>query len=242
MSSAALSLLIFAAALLYSSVGLAGASGYMAVMAIFGITPDVMKPTALTLNILVAGIAAVKFYRAGHFSRSLFWPFAVTSIPFAFLGGYLTLPSPIYNQIVGVVLFFSAYYVLRRAGVNEQKGNAIPVYLGAIYGAAIGLLAGLTGLGGGIFLSPLLLFLGLAETHQVVAVVAVFNLVNSAAGLIGHLSSIRNLPGSIVPMGIAAAVGGVIGSELGSKRLESIWLRVIFAIVLVIAGLKLILV
>ncbi len=235
-------LLIFAAALLYSSVGLAGASGYMAAMALFGITPDLMKPTALTLNILVAGIAAVKFYRSGYFSWPIFWPFALTSIPFAFIGGYLTLPSPIYNQIVGAVLLFSAYYVLRRSRTNEQKTDGVPPFFGLAFGAAIGLLAGLTGLGGGIFLSPLLLFLGGAETRQVAGVVAVFNLVNSAAGLLGHLSSIRSLPESIISLGIAAAFGGIIGAELGSRWLTSAWLRVIFAVVLVIAGLKLILV
>ncbi len=234
-----LSIFIFAAALFYSSVGHAGASGYLAAMALFGVAPGVMKPTALALNILVASIATVKYYRAGLFSWSIFWPFAATSIPFAFLGGSLTLPGTLYKQVVGSILLFSAYLVFRNALANPQKTKDIPVFLGIACGAAIGLISGLTGVGGGIFLSPLLLFMGWAETRQTSGVTAAFILVNSAAGLLGHWSSVRYLPDSVVVWGIAAAIGGTIGSELGSRQLASPTLRWLLGIVLVIAGFKL---
>ncbi len=237
-----LSIFIFAAALLYSSVGHAGASGYLAAMALFGVAPGVMKPTALALNILVASIATVKYYRAGLFSWSIFWPFAATSIPFAFLGGSLTLPGTLYKQVVGIILLFSAYHIFRNALVNPPKTKDIPVFLGIACGAAIGLISGLTGVGGGIFLSPLLLFMGWAETRQTSGVTAAFILVNSTAGLLGHWSSVRYLPESIAVWGIAAAIGGAIGSELGSRKLASATLRLLLAVILVIAGLKLMLV
>ncbi len=240
--AAILALLIFAAALLYSSVGHAGASGYLAAMALFGLAPGAMKPTALALNILVASIATVKYYRARCFSWSLLWPFAIASIPFAFLGGSLTLPSSVYKQVVGAILLFSAYYLFRHAQTSAPKTKSIPVFLGILCGAGIGLLSGLTGIGGGIFLSPLLLFLGWAETRQTSGVAAAFILVNSAAALLGHWSSVRNLPDSIVLLAVAAAAGGMIGSELGSRWLASQVLRRLLGIVLVIAGLKLMLV
>jgi hypothetical protein len=236
-----LTLLIFVAALLYSSVGHAGASGYLAAMALFGLAPPIMKPAALVLNILVAAIASIRFYRAGCFDWKKFWPFAATSIPCAFIGGLLTLPSPLYKQLLGVVLLFAAYRLFRYAQSAisvEIKDISIPTAL--ILGAAIGFLSGLTGVGGGIFLSPLLLFLSWADTRQTAGVSAVFILVNSVAGLAGQLGSVQKLPSEIFLWGIAAISGGLIGSEFGSRRLANLTLRKILAIVLVIAGLKLI--
>src|SRR5438045_3137677 len=146
--------LIFAVALLYSTVGHAGASGYLAAMALFGIAPVVMKPTALVLNIIVATIGTVRFYRAGFFSWRAFWPFLVTSIPAAFIGGSLTLPVPIYKSVVGVVLLYSAIRLFFSAALADQKQTRKPPIAAAmLIGAAIGLLSGLTGVGGGIFLS-----------------------------------------------------------------------------------------
>jgi len=232
-------------AALYSSVGHAGASGYIAAMALFAVAPAVMKPTALTLNILVATIATVRFYRAGYFSWRVLLPFALSSVPFAFIGGALTLPGKDYQRIVGLVLLFAAYMLWARAKAHTEATAAeiksVPVPLAVALGACIGLLSGLTGVGGGIFLSPLVLLLGWAETRQMSGVAAAFILVNSIAGLAGHLASVQNLPSSIYLWGIAAVAGGVVGSELGRRRLATFTLRRVLALVLVIAGLKMLL-
>jgi uncharacterized protein len=239
---AALAALICAAALLYSSVGHAGASGYLAAMALLGVAPAVMKPTALTLNILVATIATVKFYRAGCFSWRLLWPFAVASIPFAFVGGYVTLSGHWYKTLVGVILLFAAYRLFRVAhkATEQMEVKRIPLWAALLSGAIIGLLSGLTGTGGGIFLSPLLLFMGWAETRQSSGLSAAFILVNSIAGLLGNVASVGALSGSIFILAPVAMVGGFIGAEYGSKRIAGANLRRLLAVVLVIAGLKLI--
>ena len=238
-----LTVLIFAGALLYSSVGHAGASGYLAAMALVGVSAAVMKPTALTLNILVASIATVKFHRAGHFSFRLLWPFALASIPFAFLGGYITLPGHWYKTLVGLVLLFAAYKLFRIASKAKKQAvvRHIPLWAGLLCGALIGMLAGLTGTGGGIFLSPLLLLMGWAETRQTSGVSAAFILANSIAGLLGNVSSIGSLPSFIFVLAPAAILGGFIGADFGSKRIASANLRRLLALVLIVAGCKLIL-
>ncbi|MBI3598459.1 MAG: sulfite exporter TauE/SafE family protein [Nitrospirae bacterium] len=189
--SVMLTILIFFVALLYSSVGHAGASGYLAAMALVGIVPEVMKPTALVLNILVAGIATVQFYRAGCFSWSLFWPFTLTSIPFAFLGGYITLPGTIYKQLLGLVLLFAAYRLFSNTAITQSPQKTIPPHIALACGAGIGLLSGLIGVGGGIFLSPLLLLMGWAQIKEQSGVAAAFILVNSVAGILGHFLALR---------------------------------------------------
>ncbi len=238
----ALTILIGGAALLYSTVGHAGASAYLAAMALFGLAPGVMKPTALALNIIVAAIAAVKFYRAGCFSWSLFWPFAATSIPLAFIGGGLTLPGTAYKVVVGLVLLYSASRLFRFSRVNPvAESRPFSIWLALILGAGIGFLSGLVGVGGGIFLSPLLLFMGWADVRHTSGVASAFILVNSIAGLLGHLSSFAFLPPAIPIWAAAAVVGGWIGAEYGSRRFGNATLRRLLAVVLVIAGLKLIL-
>lgn len=237
-----LSLLIFAAAVLYSSVGHGGASGYLAAMALFGLAPTIMRPSALALNILVASIGMVRFYRAGYFSWQLFWPFALTSIPLAFLGGTLTLPDPVYKQLLGTALAFAALRLLLQLRSSRSDLRPVPVPAALLFGAAIGLLSGLTGVGGGIFLSPLLLFMGWAETRGAAAVSAAFILVNSMAGLAGQPQTLQLLP-SLFPLWLAAALlGSLLGTELGTRRLASSVLRALLAAVLVIATLKLVLV
>lgn len=230
---------IFAAAILYASVGNAGASAYLAVMALFGLAPEVMKPAALVLNIIVAVIAAVRFFRAGHFSWPVFWPFAVTSIPFSYLGGRILLPEGVYEPFAGLVLLYVAYRLWR----SSSRGAAgavkkMPIWLALPAGAAIGFLAGLIGLGGGVFLTPLLLFSGWVEPRQAAGVSAAFNLVNSTAGLLGQLATLATLPVAIIPWAAAAAAGGLLGAELGSRRLGSARLQQALALVLLIAGLK----
>jgi uncharacterized membrane protein YfcA len=235
-----LTLGILAVAFLYSSVGHAGASGYIATMSLFGLAPAVIKPTALALNVLVATIATFQFWRAGHFSWRLFWPFAVLAIPCAFLGGYVNLPAHVFKVLVGIILLFSAVRFLSRPSEDTVRAEpsrtvSIPV------GAGLGLLAGLTGTGGGIFLTPLLLLKRWATTKQASAVSALFILVNSVSGLLGNISSTQKIPIFAIPLAIAAIMGGTIGSYLGSKRLPHTAIKRLLAIVLLIAGTKLIL-
>lgn len=231
------------AALLYSSVGHAGASGYLAAMALIGVAPATMKPTALVLNLLVASIATTQFARAGHFSWPVLWPFALGSVPLAFVGGAITLPGHWYKILVGFVLIVSAVRLAfeRVGSATSRPPHRPPVWAAAICGAVIGLLAGLTGTGGGIFLSPLLLFAGWAETRNTGGVSAAFILANSASGLAGNLASVRYLPPEIPVWALAVMVGGLIGSELGSRRIGVPAFRKLLALVLVIAGTKLIL-
>jgi uncharacterized membrane protein YfcA len=233
--------LIFIAALLYSAVGHAGASGYLAVMAFLGTPPAAMRPTALLLNLLVATIGTVQFARAGFFRWSLFWPFALGSIPAAYLGGRLSLPGTTYRVVVGVVLVLSAarFFITLRAADRVKRQVPIPAAL--LIGAVLGLLAGLTGVGGGIFLSPVLLLAGWADLRTTAATSVAFILANSAAGLLGQhaaLATIRDVP----PAWAAAAIlGGVVGSWLGSRRLPNAGLRAVLGAVLLAAGCKLIL-
>ena len=234
-----LTVAVLVVAFLYSSVGHAGASGYIAVMSLFSLAPAVIKPTALLLNILVASIGAWQFWRAGHFSWRLFWPFALLSIPAAFLGGYINLPTHVFKVIVGLVLWFSAARFLLRPGADEvlrapSRGTAVTI------GAGLGLLSGLTGTGGGIFLTPLLLFMRWAQTRTAAAVSALFILVNSASGLLGNLASTRTLPPLTWALALAVVLGGSAGSYFGSRRFPHAVIRRLLGVVLLIAGAKLI--
>ena len=235
----ALTAAVFIVALLYSSVGHAGASGYIAVMSLLSLAPAEIKPIALALNILVASIGSWQFWRAGHFSWSVFWPFAVLSVPFAFLGGYLDLPTQVFKVIVGCVLLISAAQLLLRPPTEgESKPPAKPVALGV--GAGLGLLSGLTGTGGGIFLTPLLIFMRWAKTKTASAVSALFILLNSASGLLGNISATKTFPDFALSLLAAAGIGGAIGSHLGSRRLPPSVVKRLLGIVLIIAGLKLV--
>jgi len=234
-----LCLAILVVALLYSSVGHAGASGYIAVMTLFSLAPTVIKPAALVLNILVASLTAWQFWRAGHFSWRLFWPFAVLSVPFAFLGGYINLPTHAFKILVGLVLLCSAARFLIQAGPDQEPHEpSRPLALSV--GAGLGLLAGLTGTGGGIFLTPLAIFMRWATTKTVSAVSALFILVNSISGLGGNISSTRQLPLFAIPMVVAAVLGGTVGSYLGSRQFSPGLIKKLLAVVLTIAGVKLI--
>ncbi len=234
---------ISAAALLYSSVGHGGASGYLAVMALAGLAPEVMKPAALLLNIFVSTIAMARFYRAGSFSWDIFWPFALTSVPFAFLGGTMSLPGHVYKQIVGIVLVISAYllfrYTQRETHVDDKKKIRTPTALSI--GAGIGLLSGMTGVGGGIFLSPLLLFFRWAGPRESAGISSAFILVNSAAGILGHGSRMSILPDAVSLWAPAAVAGGILGSWLGSRKFSNMTIRRLLAVVLAFAGIKFIL-
>ena len=236
-----IAILFFVGAALYASVGHGGASSYLAVMGLFSLAPDVMKPTALAINILVAAVATFKFYRAGLFSWRLFWPFAVVSVPAAFIGGATMLPARAYKILVGVVLLYAAVWMFRSSlrPLNKET-HPPPLWAAIIAGAGIGFLSGLTGVGGGIFLSPLLLYMGWAETRAASGVAAPFILVNSIAGLLGHFSSVSQLPPSIPIWGVAAVLGGWIGASYGSKKAPAPVLRQLLSLVLIVAGAKLI--
>jgi uncharacterized membrane protein YfcA len=237
-----ISFLMFAAAALYSSVGHAGASGYLAIMALFNFAPDEMKPTALTLNIVVACIGTFRFYRAGFFSWKLFLPFALTSVPLAYIGGSINLAVDIYKTIVGVVLLFAAF----RLAISTIQKNVDPVrppvtWLSAVVGAGLGFVSGLTGVGGGIFLTPLLLLMKWSETKMAAGISAAFILVNSVSGILGNWRNIDYVSKSIVPFMIAVILGGLLGTYLGTKKFDTTSLRRVLAFVLVVAGAKLIL-
>lgn len=234
-----LSACILAMAALYSSVGHGGASGYIAILALFSLAPDAFKPTALVLNILVSAIATLSFSRAGHFSWHLFWPFAATSIPFSFLGGCLRLPTQVYQPLVGVVLLASAYRLFPRKDGEASEVLRPSIAVALVAGAALGFLSGLTGVGGGIFLSPLLLLLGWARVKEVSAVAALFILVNSIAGLLGHVGSLQTVPRYVPILAAAAMTGGITGSFFGSRRLPASGIVRALSVVLIIAGFKL---
>jgi uncharacterized membrane protein YfcA len=234
-----LTLAVLVIAFLYSSVGHAGASGYIAVMSLFSMAPAEIKPTALVLNILVASISSWQFWHAGHFSWRLFWPFALLSIPCAFLGGYLDLPTHAFRILVGIVLLFSAVHFLVHPPVEQESHPpSRPLSFGV--GAGLGLLSGLTGTGGGIFLTPLVIFMRWARTKTASAVSALFILVNSISGLLGNASATKSLPALALLLAVAVVCGGTVGSYLGSRRFPPTAIKRLLAAVLAIAGFKLI--
>jgi uncharacterized protein len=247
-----LSALIFVAALLYSSVGHAGASGYLAAMSFYKLPASVMRPAALTLNVIVASVGTYRFWRAGHLSWRLLWPIAVLAAPMAFVGGRWPLSETIYYRALGVVLCLAAINLIvqvmwpRRFGGRVSGVHPPPIVVALLVGAGLGLLAGLTGVGGGIFLSPVLLLMGWADPKKTAGVSAAFILINSIAGLAGQIFSgqfkpLRALPLEFLLWGAAALAGGMIGSWLGARRLPNPALRALLAVVLLIAGVKMVL-
>jgi uncharacterized membrane protein YfcA len=242
---AALAAGMLLAAFGYAAVGHGGASAYLAALALAGVAPAQMRPVALSLNILVSAIATYKFWKAGHFRWRLFWPFGVVSVPLAFLGGAITLPGHAYKALVGSVLLYAAWQLWRsaRAGDEMRPVQEPPLGAAMAFGAALGLLSGLTGVGGGIFLSPVLLMLGWAATKQTSAVSALFILVNSIAGLAAGLTmKAASLPAYVWVLAGAVLVGGWLGAEYGSRRFANPLVRRILAVVLAAAGGKMFLV
>lgn len=230
---------VFLVAILYSSVGHGGASGYLAVMALLAVAPEITRPTALLLNVFVASIGTIQFYRAGYFSWTTFWPFAVASIPFAFIGGMTKLPTAAYKAVLGAVLIFAAFRLAWNF-TSDKEAERPRVWFCLIIGAVIGLLSGLVGVGGGIFLTPILLLMNWSETKTAAGVSAMFILVNSMSGLAGNYAQVITLPSNVWFWIAAAAIGGIIGSTLGSRRFNSLTLRRVLAVVLLFAGVKLI--
>jgi uncharacterized membrane protein YfcA len=238
-----LGLLFFAAAVLYASVGHAGASAYLAAMSLVGITATVMRPTALVLNLFVASIVIIRFHRAGALPWRQLVPLAIGSVPAAFVGGVIHLPGELYRPLVALVLLVGAWRLATATTSAEAEATrpGVPFLPGIAAGAAIGLLAGLSGTGGGIFLTPLLVLAGWTRTRDAAGLSGAFILVNSISGIAGLMTGGITLPQAL-PAWIAAVVaGGLIGSWLGSRRFSILQLRRVLALVLVIAAVKLVL-
>jgi uncharacterized protein len=231
---------MFLGAALYTSVGHAGASAYIALMALFGVAPAVMRPTALALNVLVASFTSFRYVRAGMFRGRVLWPFLLGAMPLAFIGGAIQLPGAYYRPIVGSVLLIGAARLLwpKELATNAEPRDP-PVWAGVAGGAAIGLLSGLTGTGGGIFLSPLLLFLGWSATKSASGVAAVFILCNSIAGLAGNVAIMKALPPNPPLFAASVLLGAILGTTFGIRFASPTILKAL-GLVLIIAGFKLI--
>lgn len=234
-------LLLAIIAFLYSSVGHGGASGYLAVMALMGIAPSLMKPSALVMNLAVSAFSFIGFYKAGHFKAKLFLPFAFASIPMAFLGGTMTLPDAIYKKILAVCILISVLRMLYQLNQTDQQTKPVPLWAALLSGGFIGLLSGMIGIGGGIILSPLLLLMRWASLKETAAVSALFIFVNSLSGLYGQLQKGNiQLPDNLQYAVLATIIGGLLGSYYGSQKFNVPRLRYLLTVGLVIACLKLI--
>jgi uncharacterized membrane protein YfcA len=228
-------------AFLYSSVGHGGASGYLALMAVFSFPSDMMKQTALLLNLFVAGIAFYQYYKGGYFNRGLFLFFALGSVPAAFIGGLWSLDPWLYKKILGFILFFAITRMLFKKESTQQKNKQVAAPIGLIIGIVIGLFSGLIGIGGGIILTPVILLFQWGTVKEAAAVSALFIWVNSASGLFGQLSSGVNLTTNAFVLVGLALVGGILGSYYGSQRWNNRRIEYFLALVLTSAGIKLIL-
>ncbi|MDR6563331.1 MULTISPECIES: sulfite exporter TauE/SafE family protein [unclassified Arcicella] len=234
-------LLLSIVAFLYSSVGHGGASGYLAVMAIVGVAPSLMKSSALIMNLAVSLFSFLGFYRAGHFKFKLFWPFAIASIPFAYLGGTMTLSDAIYKKILAVCILISIARLLYQFKQEETENKEVPLWAGLTSGGIIGLLSGMIGIGGGIVLSPLMLLMKWAKLKETAAVSALFIFVNSLSGLYGQITKGNmHIPENLQWAICATILGGLFGSYFGSQKFNLPTLRYLLALGLIIASAKLI--
>jgi uncharacterized protein len=224
---------------LYASVGHGGASGYLALMALFSFAPEVMKPTALILNLFVAGISFFYYYRGGHFNKNLFIPFAITSIPLAFLGGTIDIDASIYKKILAILLVFAILKMLNVFGKEKEDIKKVKLWQGLVVGGIIGFFSGLIGIGGGIILTPIILLLHWGNMKEAAAVSALFIWVNSASGLVGQISTGVYFEIETFVLVAVALIGGVLGGYYGSKKINNQKLRYILAFVLAIACFKL---
>ena len=232
-------ILLFLVAFLYSSVGHGGASGYLALMAIFSFTPEVMKPTALLLNLFVSLTSFIQFYRGKHFNWKIFLPFAVASVPMAYAGGLITVDDNIYKKILGILLIIPIVRFLFFGNIKVKEIKRSNLILSLIIGAAIGFLSGLIGIGGGIILSPILLLLKWTDMKQTAAISALFIFVNSLSGLAGQFQKGINFSTDMYAYVAIAFAGGICGAYFGSLKLNQNLLKYVLAIVLIIASYKL---
>jgi uncharacterized membrane protein YfcA len=230
-------------AMIYSMVGLGGGSGYLMVMGVAGLAPEVMRPTALILNIVVATTGLVRFARVGGFRWRTLWPFVITSLPCAFIGGTINLDPLLYRRLVAVVLLFAAYRLAFKlpAKTGPEPVKTVPLPAALIWGAVIGLVSGVVGIGGGILLSPVVLLFGWATARQVAGIAAAFILINSASALVGFVARHQGIPvepGAVLAFAAVVFVGGLIGTGIGTRRLGHVGLRRVLAAILLFAGVK----
>jgi uncharacterized protein len=233
-----IALCLLLGAVLYTSVGHAGSSAYIAVMTLFNLPTTVIRPTALTLNIAVSAYASVRYIRNNYFDKKLFFVLSLGAIPAAFVGGYINVPSEIYKPIVGVLLILSGLRFIFLAAVRDREIKPVNYLLAILMGASIGFLAGITGTGGGIFLSPLIIWLGWNHVKQASGTVAAFIFVNSVAGLLGNYRSTSALPDTLPLFLGAVIIGALIGTSLGISRFSTVGVKRALGAVLIIAGLK----
>jgi len=233
-------ILVAIVAFLYASVGHGGASGYLALMVIFGISPAIMKPSALMLNLAVSAIAFLNFYKSGYFRWKLLWPFVILSIPLAFLGARIQLETHVYKIILSICLLLAVLRIVGVFGNPHGETQILKLLPAIIIGGIIGFISGIIGVGGGIVLSPVLLLMRWADIKQTAAVSAAFIFLNSLSGIAGAASGPAAIPEGIVPMTVAAIAGGIAGSYFGSHRFNHVVLRYVLSVVLIIACTKLV--
>jgi len=233
-------ILLFIVAFLYSSVGHGGASGYLALMAIYAISPEVMKPTALMLNLFVSLTSFIQFYRGKHFKWDIFLPLALASIPMAFAGGLITMDADFYKKILGLLLIIPVVRFLFFKNISADEIQKNNVWISILIGSVIGFLSGLIGIGGGIILSPILLLLKWTDQKQTAAISALFIFVNSFSGLAGHMYKGLIFSPDMISFVAIAFAGGLCGSYFGSLKFNQNILKNTLAIVLLVAGIKLI--
>ncbi|PLX91456.1 MAG: hypothetical protein C0619_07500 [Desulfuromonas sp.] len=233
-----LAVAICVVAMMYASVGHGGASGYLAIMALFSLHPEALKPTALLLNIVVAGAGSYLYLSARQFSWQVFWPFVVTSIPASFMGGYFSLSPDLYRPALGLVLLFAAWRLFMRKDVRDFVPQPPTMAVAMLVGAVLGFASGLIGVGGGIFLSPLMILFGWARVREVSGIAALFILVNSISGLLGHLSSLQHVPDYAPLLAGVALLGGTVGALCGSRHLPVRTILKAMSVMLVMAGGK----
>ncbi len=237
----ALTLAVGAAAALYSSVGHGGASAYIALMTFAGLAPSEVRPAALVLNIIVAGLGALRYVRAGRFDWEVFWPFAITAIPAAFFAGRIELAPTLYRPLLAFALAMAALRYLIWPQTDAAKHTVRPhlgIALGA--GAALGALAGLTGIGGGVYLAPLLVYAGWSDPKRATGIAALFIVVNSLAGLAGRLSSLASLPAYLPWLIFGVVVGALAGTTLSLAKLDKRGVLRALGVVLGIAAVALV--
>ncbi len=232
-------LLVFLMAVLYSSVGHGGASGYLALMALFNFSPGFMRPSALILNIFVSSIAFISYARNGHFRFKLLLPFIITSVPFAFIGGMITVNPKVYKAILGVFLIIAVARMLYRPKYQNDELNPVNKPMAYIIGIILGFLSGLIGIGGGIILSPIIILLKWGTMKETAAVSAAFILINSVSGLSGQFSQGIQVTPEIGYMLGAAVLGGLLGSYMGSYKITDRALKYALSVVLIFASYKL---
>lgn len=232
-------IILFVVAFLYASVGHGGASGYLALMALYGVAPQEMKPTALFLNLFVSLTSFIQYYRGNHFKKEIFIPIALASIPFAFLGGMLSIDDHLYKKILGILLLLPIVRFFFFKNVEDDRLVPPVKWISIFLGAIIGLLSGMIGIGGGIILSPILILLLWTNQKQTAAISAAFIFVNSLAGLGGMLTQGITLTSNMILYIVVAFSGGLLGAYLGSKKFNQDVLKYVLATVLLVAAYKL---